>query len=122
MRIRPGRVRSLMAGIAILIVTIAGLLLMPGPTFGDGFPGVGPGIGLFRILWLVVGLVAAGMAFYNAFSGKGLPLYEIEVEREQRTNGDQGTGAPSEKHAYCPNCGNEVGSEDRFCRHCGRQL
>jgi hypothetical protein len=122
MKIRPGRSRSLIAAIVTLIVTIVGLLLIPGPSFGGGFPGMGPGFGLFRILWLIVGLVAAGASFYNAFSAKGLPLYEIDSDQQTNQGQDRGTGGPSAEHGYCPNCGNPVRHSDRFCRHCGTAL
>ncbi len=95
MRIRPGRVHSLITGIVVLIVTIAGLFVIP------------TGLGWFRVIWAVIGLVSAGLAFFNAFSRRGLPIYEVDA-REPET--------------YCPECGTAVGEGDRFCRQCGESL
>jgi hypothetical protein len=99
MKIRPGRTRSLIAGVLILVVMGAGLIMM------GGFPGFGP----FAIIWVVIGLAAAGMAFYNAFSKEGLPLYEVDHRQPEGEN-------------YCPNCGRPVGRDDHFCKHCGHTL
>lgn len=117
MRIRPGRTRSLIAGIAALVVTAVGLLMMSSlgqfGGFGSPMPGMGGVFGIFKIVWLAIGLIGAGVSFYNAFSRKGVPLYEIETDQEQSShNGDQ----------FCPQCGRPISSTDRFCRHCGTQL
>jgi ribosomal protein S27AE len=53
------------------------------------------------------------MAFYNAFSEEGLPLYEVDVEEDHE---------PQETTAFCPQCGNPVGEDDQYCRHCGASL
>jgi hypothetical protein len=63
------------------------------------------------IIWVIVGLVGAGVAFYNAFSREGVPLYEIENDDRERESG-----------AYCPQCGEPVGRNDQFCRNCGAPL
>jgi hypothetical protein len=59
-------------------------------------------------VWVVVGLGGAAAAFYNAFSKRGLPLYEVET--------DAGSGV------FCPRCGQPNEREDQFCRHCGASL
>ncbi len=104
MRIRPGRKRSLFAGIVMLLVTLVGLMMMS--QYGGMF-------GPFIIIWLAVGLGGSAMAFYNAFSEEGLPLYEVDVEKDEQ-NG--------EPDGFCPQCGRPVGVGDRFCRHCGAPL
>lgn len=101
MRVRPGRERSLLAGVMALVVMIAGLVMMGSFGGTGGFPG------LFMLLWVLVGLGAAAMSFYNAFSRRGLPLYEVDLEEEA---------------GFCPQCGRPVGEGDRFCRHCGASL
>ena len=106
MRIRPGRTRSLFAGIMMLVVTIVGLLMMG--RFGGSAGGL---FGPFIIIWVVIGLAGAAMAFYNAFSEEGLPLYEVDVEEDEEDSG-----------AFCPQCGKPVDEEDQFCRHCGASL
>jgi ribosomal protein S27AE len=111
MRIRPGRTRSLVAGVLVLVVMVAGLAMM---SWGAGISRPGPlgggALGLFRWVWIIVGLVGAGLAFYNAFSRRGVSLYEIEM---QETRGEG---------KFCPQCGEPVGEDDRFCRHCGAHL
>ena len=113
MKIRPGRMRSLIAGIMALVVMAVGLVMMSGAGgFGPSMmPGVGGIFTIFKILWVVVGLVGAGAAFYNAFSREGLPLYEIETERSEDEEGQ-----------YCPQCGRSVSANDKFCRNCGAPL
>jgi len=108
-RIRPGRTRSLFVGVAMVLVMIVGLLMMT--RFGGPMGGV---FGPFIIIWVVVGLVGAGMAFYNAFSEGGLPIYEVDLEEEDEVD-QQGTG-------FCPQCGKPVEEDDQFCRHCGASL
>ena len=107
MRIRPGRTRSLFVGIAMLLVMFVGLLMMT--RFGGPMGGV---FGPFIIIWVVIGLTGAGMAFYNAFSEGGLPIYEVDLEDEDRYQGE----------GFCPQCGKPVGDDDQFCRHCGASL
>jgi hypothetical protein len=115
MRIRPGRTRSLIGGIAVLIVTVVGLLIVPrsGPTWG--MPGITDVFGIFRIVWVVLGLIGAGVAFYNALSRKGVALYEIDSDADLYSN------AP-EAGSFCPKCGKSVSPSDRFCRNCGTYL
>ena len=81
-----------------LVIMIVGLVMMGGP--GGRFGG-------FALLWVFIGLSGAAMSFYNAFSRRGLPLYEVDLE--------EGAG-------FCPQCGKPVGDGDRFCRHCGTSL
>ena len=116
MRIRPGKTRSLIGGIVALIVMIVGLVMMPGGT-GFGAPLGGGVFGIFKILWIAIGLIGAAVNFYNAFSEEGVPLYEVDMEEprnEPEAGGDAG--------AYCPECGKPVGEDDRFCRNCGASL
>jgi len=89
----------------MLLVMIFGLVMMT--RFG------GTGFGPFLIIWVVVGLAGAAMAFYNAFSEEGLPLYEVDVDEDER---------PEEGTAFCPRCGKPVDEDDQFCRHCGAPL
>ncbi len=113
MKIRPGRERSLFGGIAILVVMIVGLVMMS--SFGSmaggvpgaigGTPGPAGGVpGAFVLLWVLLGLAGAGTSFYNAFSSRGLPLYEVEMTQDAR---------------FCPHCGKPIGKADKFCRYCG---
>jgi hypothetical protein len=89
----------------MLLVMIFGLVMMT--RFG------GAAFGPFVIIWVIVGLAGAAMAFYNAFSEEGLPLYEVDVEEDHE---------PQETTAFCPQCGNPVGEDDQYCRHCGASL
>lgn len=115
MRIRPGRERSLAAGVGVLLVTFLGCAMFG--TFGSfawGMGGVGPGMsfgpmGLFGIIWVVFGLVGAGVAFYNAFSDRGVALYEIEMDE-------------ADSGAFCPQCGKRIAEDSQFCRHCGAPM
>jgi ribosomal protein S27AE len=117
MRIRPGRTRSILAGILALAVTVGGVVMLTsfGGFGGPGGLGSASGLGgpptAFVVLWVIIGLAGAGAAFYNAFSRRGLPLYEVDVDREGREGGE-----------YCPRCGKAVASEDEFCRNCGASL
>lgn len=107
MRIRPGRTRSLVAGIAALVVMVIGLVMMTRSVGPFGGPGgiVGP----FIIAWVVIALVGAGLAFYNAFSRRGISLYEIDMEEDDDAS-------------FCPQCGKPVDRSDEFCRHCGARI
>lgn len=102
MRIRPGRIRSILAGVMALVVMLIGLWMMT--SFG-GFGG--PPLP-FLALWVIICLGGAAAAFYNALSRRGLPLYELDVD--------------GNTEGFCPQCGKAVGSEDPFCRHCGALL
>jgi hypothetical protein len=82
-----------------LVVMVAGLWMLS--SFG-GFRGLPwP----FIALWILAGLGGAAAAFYNAFSRRGLPLYELDSDIGPR--------------GFCLHCGKPVGREDQFCRHCG---
>lgn len=115
MRIRPGKGRSLIAGILMLVVMVVGLFLMP----GGNIPGIrspmGGALTVFRIVWIAFGLIGAGAAFYNAFSPKGMALYEVDMEPDRRER-DPNEGP------FCPKCGRPVAQEDKFCRNCGTAL
>ncbi|MGD2104316.1 MAG: zinc ribbon domain-containing protein [Anaerolineae bacterium] len=111
MRIRPGRTRSLLVGIMMLVVMAAGLVMMA--RFAVPIRNV---FGPFIIVWVVIGLAGAGTAFYNALSEKGLPLYEVNVREEAEDLEEEDAGA------FCQHCGSPVGESDRFCRHCGGSL
>ena len=110
MRVRPGKTRSLIGGVLMLVVMIVGLLMMPGD-MGIGGP-MGGAIGIFKIVWVAFGLIGAAASFYNALSKEGVPLYEVEMEEEREYGSD----------AYCPECGKAVRDDDKFCRHCGASL
>ena len=107
MRIRPGRERSLVAGVVALLVMVVGVVMML--SFGGLFGGLGNFLLPFLLVWVLIGLVGAAVSFYNAFSRRGLPLYEVDMDEQRQV-------------AYCPHCGQPVGREDEFCRHCGRRL
>jgi len=109
MQIRPGRGRSLVGGVVALLVMVIGVVMML--SFGGSFGGFSNFLMPFLLVWVLVGLVGAAVSFYNAFSRRGLPLYEVDVD--QKTEGEG---------AYCPQCGQPVGRDDDFCRHCGRRL
>jgi len=94
----------------MLLVMIFGLVMMT--RFGG--PSGGP-FGIFVIVWIVMGVTGATMAFYNALSKEGLPLYEVELEDEARARRQAGDG-------FCPQCGYPVDEGDQFCRHCGAPL
>ncbi len=115
MRIRPGKTRSLIGGILMFVVMTVGLLIMPGD-MGIGGP-VGSAVGIFKILWIAIGLIGAAVSFYNAFSEEGVPLYEVDVDAEHESSAVE-HGAD----AYCPECGKPVRDDDKFCRHCGTSL
>ncbi|MGC9348910.1 MAG: zinc ribbon domain-containing protein [Anaerolineae bacterium] len=113
MKIRPGRTRSLIAGVMALVIMVVGLVMMSRTGgFGPAVPGMGGILSIFKILWIVIGLIGAGAAFYNAFSREGIALYEVEGEDAERGQNGQ----------YCPQCGRPVSEDDSFCRHCGASL
>ena len=115
MRIRPGKTRSLIAGILVLVVMVVGLFLLPGRSPLGGPSPMGGAITAFRIIWIAFGLIGAGAAFYNAFSREGVALYEIEMDGDEE--GPREEGGP-----FCPKCGRPVGRSDKFCRNCGTAL
>ncbi len=95
----------------MLLVTVVGVVMMN--RFGGPAGGV---FGPFVMIWVVVGLAGAAMAFYNALSKEGLPLYEVNVEEERGDQSDEEAGP------FCPQCGKPVGAGDQFCRHCSASL
>jgi len=95
----------------MLLVTVVGVVMMT--RFGGPSGGF---FGPFVIIWVVVGLVGAAMAFYNALSKEGLPLYEVDIEEDEGDRRDEEAGP------FCPQCGKPVGGGDQFCRHCGASL
>ncbi len=115
MRIRPGRTRSLISGVLALVVMIAGLALMPRNDILGGHNPMSGAFTSFRIIWIAFGVIGAGAAFYNAFSQKGIPLYDVETE-------DAGNIEHRSSSLYCPQCGKPVGKQDKFCRSCGSAL
>ena len=66
---------------------------------------------IFFFAWIAIGLIGAGISFYNAFSEEGVSLYEIDLEGSDRA----GT-------TFCPKCGSPVQKTDQFCRNCGAPL
>jgi hypothetical protein len=115
MRIRPGRTRSLIGGIAVLVVTVVGLVIMPHSGPSGSMSGAGNLFGIFRVIWLILGLIGSGVSFYNALSRKGVALYEIDGDSHFYRN-------TSEEGGHCPKCGRSIGQDDRFCRNCGAYL
>ncbi len=118
MQIRPGRTQSLIGGIAALAVMIVGLVIMSSfntglHSIGFGNPGGANAFGnitsIFMIVWVLFGLIGAGVSFYNAFSEKGVPTYEIDLKNQGNSS-------------FCPQCGKPIGDSDRFCKHCGSEL
>lgn len=103
MRIRPGRERSLVGGVLALLVMVVGVVMML------SFGGLSNFLLPFLLIWVLIGLVGAAASFYNAFSPRGLPLYEVDVDQEK-------------DNMFCPHCGRPVDREDEFCRHCGTPL
>jgi hypothetical protein len=91
-----------LGGVLVLLVMVFGAVMLL--SFGGARGMLLP----FLLIWVIFGLVAAAAAFYNAFSRRGLPLYEIDLEED----GTQ----------FCPDCGQPVGRADTFCRNCGRRL
>ena len=102
MKIRPGRTRSILGGIMALAVMGVGLWML------SHFGGFGSPPWSFVLVWVAVGLGGAAVAFYNAFSKRGLPLYEVDVDAAEK--------------GFCPRCGNAIDSDDLFCRQCGASL
>ncbi len=100
MNVRPGRGQSLIGGVMALVVMFAGLMMMSSGPSG--------GAGISVVVWLLFGLVIAGVSVYNAFSDEGLPTYEIDM----KDTGD----------SFCRRCGRPASSDDRFCRSCGAAL
>jgi hypothetical protein len=120
MRIRSGRTRSLIGGVAAIPVMILGLVMMSRFRRATPGPGTGMPIGLFMVLWTVVLLIGAGAAFYNAFSRRGVALYQIDVDAPATPSEQRDTQAANA--FFCPRCGQPVGRSDAFCRHCGADL
>jgi hypothetical protein len=108
MKIRPGRARSIVAGIAALAVMLVGLIMLTS---------VGSIPAPFVIVWILIGLLGAGVSFYNAFSQKGLPLYEVDIDRKRDSPTPLGSSGK-----FCPNCGQPTSKSDRFCKNCGHRL
>ena len=95
----------------MVLVTVVGVVMMT--RFGGP---AGSVFGPFMIIWVVVGLAGAAMAFYNALSKEGLALYEVDVDEGEGDQRDEEAGP------FCPQCGKPVSESDEFCRHCGASL
>ncbi len=95
----------------MLIVTLVGLAIMS--RFGGPAGGM---FGPFVIVWVVIGLLGSAMAFYNALSKEGLPIYEVDMDEDDEDEERLEAGP------FCPHCGNPVDPDDQFCRHCGTRL
>jgi hypothetical protein len=74
----------------------------------SSFGGFGSPPWPFVALWVLIGLIGTAAAFYNAFSRRGLPLYEVDTD--------------DDVEGFCPQCGGPIGSDDQFCRRCGASL
>lgn len=108
MRIRPGKTRSLIAGIASIVVMIVGLVMMT--RFGGFGVGIARFLWPFAVAWVLITLIGAGISFYNAFSDRGVSLYRVDMDQEAFDAG------------FCPQCGRPIGERDEYCRHCGAKL
>jgi hypothetical protein len=116
-RVRPGRAPSLLGGVVgilmALFACVAFGIMQPGGALGG--PMGGGFFSLFPLIFVVVALALAALSFYNAFSERGAPFYEIDIEdRERQERSGEGS--------FCPSCGQPVAKDDRFCRNCGREL
>jgi hypothetical protein len=116
MKIRPGRTRSLITGVMALVVTFLGAVMLSAAP--DGI------FGIFRLVWILFGLIAAGAAFYNAFSKEGISLYEIESrqDRSERRDPARPDFEPGDVARFCPNCGKPASERASFCKYCGESL
>jgi ribosomal protein S27AE len=91
--------RSLVGGVLGLAITFVGLWML------SRFGSFGAPPWPFMVVWAIVGLGGAAAAFYNAFSKRGLPLYEVDTDADTAE--------------FCSRCGQPNGPQDQFCRHCG---
>ena len=113
MRTRSRKIGSLIVGIAILILAAVGFFLIPGSAIVGDMPDSGMTVNLVRIVWIAVGLIAAGLAFYNAFGRRTRVPHETDSD-VYTVNSPSGS--------VCSKCGKPVGESDRFCRNCGAYL
>lgn len=90
MRIHPRRIRPMLSGLAILILTVLVLLLLA--TFERTIF-----VRMFKVIWLVGGVASASMSFYQALCNDGEPLFEARKKAEP----DKGRQDPTDARA-CP--------------------
>ena len=74
-RVRPGRTQSLVGGIMGIVMLMVGLGLFSGLGGPFGFPRV------FALAWMAVCVVITAISFYNAFSARGIAVYEVETDQ-----------------------------------------
>ncbi len=103
MQVQSRRIRSLAFGMLVLVITGAGVMWRIQQASGESAP-----LDRLAVLWLLAGLILAGLAFYNALRPRGLSIYEIEIEDDITS--------------FCPHCSTLVGKQDRYCRGCGHLL
>ena len=81
MRINPDRISPILAGLAILVLTVLVLLLLG--TFERT-----PFVRIFRAIWLVGGVASASLSFYQAFGHHRGPLFDVKEGDEEEDEPD----------------------------------
>jgi hypothetical protein len=81
----------MIGGLAMLVVMLVGLVIITGM---GRFPfGRGPA-GWFLVIWVLIGLVGAGLSFFNAAVRSGMTLPDGDRRRE--TSGHVSEGEPDD--------------------------
>lgn len=70
-KVKRSRNEYLISAFGGVIVIIVGLMMTP-DFFGS--------FGMFGLLWVTLGVVTVVYNSYAAFSGKGVPIYAMDVE------------------------------------------
>jgi len=116
----------MMGGIGSLAGVAFGLIW----TFAAASTGAPIFVPLFGVVFIALGVMQALYHFRNATGESRYSAFDITDGQEEPDPLNERFGAPPDGDptaggtagGYCPYCGQQIGTEHQFCRHCGRRV